>query len=74
MSASFVGRLFDIVSLDEGTCGRRLWIQQLQGVGNSVKFKSFHKCLVEVYLGRITEHVLIYVSIYVIKICAGTAP
>ena len=33
--------LFDIVGLDEGTCGRRLRVQRFQGVGNSVKAKSF---------------------------------
>ena len=37
--------LFDIVGLDEGTCGRRLRVQRFQGVGNSVKAKSLYNVL-----------------------------
>ncbi|WP_237709136.1 hypothetical protein, partial [Sphingomonas elodea] len=36
--------LFDIVGLDEGTCGRRLRVLQLLGAGCSVKAKPFHTC------------------------------
>ena len=49
VSASTVGWFFDIVGTDEGTCGRRLRVRQLQGVGFSVKLSR--------YLYVLTHHV-----------------
>ena len=47
--------LFDIVGLDEGTCGRRLRVRQPQGVGFSVKAKP--DLYVLCYLSTVIEFV-----------------
>jgi hypothetical protein len=66
-------RLFDIVGLDEGTCGRRPGLWRPLGVGRSVKFMPFlnadpaQACLA----GRANVLIRKHTSLY---ICAGTAP
>ena len=66
-------RLFDIVGLDEGTCGRRPGLWRPLGVGRSVKFKPFlnvtsvQACLAGGANVLIRKHTSLY-------ICAGTAP
>ena len=66
-------RLFDIVGLDEGTCGRRPGLLEPLGSGWSVKFMPFlnvtsvRACLAERANVLIRKHTSLY-------ICAGTAP
>src|SRR5687768_5879333 len=66
-------RLFDIVGLDEGTCGRRPGLLEPLGSGRSVKFMPFlnvtsvQACLA----GRSNVLLRKHTSLY---ICAGTAP
>ena len=66
-------RLFDIVGLDEGTCGRRPGLPEPLGSGRSVKFMPFLNGQPLELAPVGTPDVLIrkHTSLY---ICAGTAP
>src|SRR3989344_3016506 len=44
LSAVFVGEIFDIVGLDEGTCGRRRLVSRSSRPRGSVNVKSFQTC------------------------------
>src|SRR6185369_7477113 len=66
-------RLFDIVGLDEGTCGRRPGLPEPLGSGWSVKFMPFLNGSPSKLASMGNSNVLIrkHTSLY---ICAGTAP